>query len=668
MPSNTNAIRAGRAYVELFADSSKLIRGLRLAQAKLEAFGQMVRGLGLKMTALGAAMVAPMLAATKVFAGMGDDLAKMSARTGVSVESLSELGFAAELSGMSMEDLETSLRKMQKTLVEAASGSAGAVDALAKLGLTAEDLQGLSPDEQLKRIADRLASIRDPALRAALAMEVFGKTGTKLLPLMQDGAAGIEALQRQARELGLTISTQDAKAAEQFADTLEILWKVLKQNVFVIGSALVPLLSKVAEVVTNAAVGAAAWIRQNKGLVVSAFAVAVGITTAGAAMLAAGYAITGLGKAIGALATILTGVGSALNLVVVGLVALTSPIGLVITAVTALGAAVLYSGGAGAKALEWLGEQFTTLKSDAVVTFQGIADALAAGDVALAAKILWLGLKMEWTRGINYLESAWLTFRGAFVSIGVDAWHGLLAVAEIAWHGLSVGWIETVDALAQSWTWFTTVVQEAWAWVGKELTRTWNALKGLFDSTFDTDTANAAADSYYQQKKNQLEDEAGQKIAQRELDRQKKREDAHRRHDETMIGIGQENIDAHKKLDEEYAHRLAENERDLDMARKAWQEAVEEAKKRLESSTPDSDASGGDLASRVRASVADLGDLLADFKAKTIDVAGTFNADAILGLQSDGGVAERTATATEQTARNTARLVSQASRGGLTFA
>ncbi|MCC7408879.1 MAG: hypothetical protein IT442_12460 [Phycisphaeraceae bacterium] len=620
------------------------------------------------MTALGAAMVAPMLAATKVFAGMGDDLAKMSARTGVSVESLSELGFAAELSGMNLEDLETSLRKMQKTLVEATSGSTGAVDALAKLGLTAADLQGLSPDEQLKRIADRLASIRDPALRAALAMEVFGKTGTKLLPLMQDGAAGIEALQHQARELGLTISTQDAKAAERFADTLEVLWKVLKQNVFVIGSALVPLLSKVADMVTKAAVGAAAWIRQNKGLVVSTFAVAVGVTSAGAAMVAAGYAITGLGKAIGVLTAILTGVGSALNLVIAGLVAMISPIGLVVTAVTALGATILYSSGAGGKALAWLGECFATLKGDAVATFQGIADALSAGDITLAAKVLWLGLKMEWTRGISFLESAWLSFRGAFVSIGVDAWHGLLAAAEIAWHGLSVGWIETVDALAQSWTWFTTTVEEAWAWVGKELTRTWNALKGLFDSTFDTDTANAAADSYYQQKKNQIEDEAGQKIAQRELDRQRKREEAQRRHDETMAGIGQENIDAHKALDAEYARRLAENELELEQARKAWQDAVDEAKKRREIGDKSPTDSSEDLASRVRASVADLGDLLADFKARTIDVAGTFNADAILGLQSDGGVAERTATATEQTARNTARLVSQASRGGLTFA
>ncbi|MCC7408336.1 MAG: hypothetical protein IT442_09700, partial [Phycisphaeraceae bacterium] len=286
---------------------------------------------------------------------------------------------------------------------------------------------------------------------------------------------------------------------------------------------------------------------------------------------------------------------------------------------------------------------------------------------ALAAKVLWLGLKMEWTRGINFLESAWLTFRGAFVSIGVDAWHGLLAAAEIAWHGLTVGWIETVDALAQSWTWFTTVVQEVWAWVSKELTRAWNALKGLFDSTFDTDTANTAADRYYQQKKNQLEDEAGQTIAQRELDRQRKREEAQRRHAQTMTGIGQENIDAHKALDEEYARRLVENERDLDMARKAWQDAVDEAKKRRETGGETPTDSSGDLASRVRASVTDLGDLLADFKARTINVAGTFNADAILGLQSDGGVAERTATATEQTARNTARLASQASRGGLTF-
>jgi len=160
------AIRAGRAFVELFADDSKLVRGLKRAQAKLKAFGEGVRNLGLKLAGLGSAVVAPLIASTKVFAKMGDDLAKMSARTGFSVESLSELGFAAELSGTSIEVLENGIRKMQRTIVDAASGMQSAQDALALLGLTVADLDNLSPEQQFKLIADRLAAIEDPTLKA----------------------------------------------------------------------------------------------------------------------------------------------------------------------------------------------------------------------------------------------------------------------------------------------------------------------------------------------------------------------------------------------------------------------------------------------------------------------------------------------------------------------
>ena len=84
--SSSGTIRAGRAFVELFADDSKLVRGLKAAQAKLKAFGASVRAMGTKMMGLGAAVVAPMVGAAKVFASMGDSMAKMSARTGISVE------------------------------------------------------------------------------------------------------------------------------------------------------------------------------------------------------------------------------------------------------------------------------------------------------------------------------------------------------------------------------------------------------------------------------------------------------------------------------------------------------------------------------------------------------------------------------------------------------
>ncbi len=488
------AIRAGRAFVELFADDSKLVRGLKRAQAKLKAFGESVRNMGLKLAGLGAAVVAPLVASTKVFAKMGDDLAKMSARTGFSVETLSELGFAADLSGASMEVLENGIRKMQRTLVDAATGMASAQDALAILGLTIADLDQLSPEQQFKLIADRLAAIEDPTIKAAAAMELFGRSGTQLLPMLAGGAAGIEQLQEQARKLGLTISTEDAKAAERFSDILSIMWKVLKQGVFVVGSALVPVLTQTAQWVTRVSVVAADWIKRNKELIVTIFQVAIGVVAAGVALVTLGYAITGLAKVMGVLAVVITAVGTALKLLGAVLAFLLSPIGLVITAVVALGAYILYATGAGAKALGWLAERFETLRDDAVASYQGIADALAAGDIALAAKILWLTLKMEWTKGINFLEKAWLNFRNFFIKIGYDAWHGLLATVEIVWHALEVGWIETTAFLSKTWTQFTGWVTKAWHWCGKQLSKAWNWIKKQFDSSFDADAANRAAD------------------------------------------------------------------------------------------------------------------------------------------------------------------------------
>jgi len=81
-------IRAGKAFVELGANDTKLVRGLKAAQAKLRAFGAAVQGIGLRMMAFGAAGLAPLTLAVKHFASAGDTLDKMSKRTGLSAEAL----------------------------------------------------------------------------------------------------------------------------------------------------------------------------------------------------------------------------------------------------------------------------------------------------------------------------------------------------------------------------------------------------------------------------------------------------------------------------------------------------------------------------------------------------------------------------------------------------
>src|SRR5690349_21507090 len=134
MPTS-NAIRAGAAYIELYTRDSRLVKGLASASKRLQAFGASVRAMGLQVVAAGTALITPLLASLKHFADAGDVLNKMSQRTGVSVEALSELGYAADQSGSDLTILEGSLRKMQKALVQAAQGSRPARENLKRLGL-----------------------------------------------------------------------------------------------------------------------------------------------------------------------------------------------------------------------------------------------------------------------------------------------------------------------------------------------------------------------------------------------------------------------------------------------------------------------------------------------------------------------------------------------------
>ena len=659
MPS-ARGIRAGRAFVELFADDSKLVRGLRRAEKRLKAFGDRIRNFGLKIAGLGTAMLTPMLGAAKAFSSMGDQVAKMAKRTGLSVEALSELRFVASQTGTEFESLEMGFRRMQRSIYDAGRGLSTAKDALADLGLRFEDLDGLSPEEQFKLLGEAISRIEDPTKKAAIAMTLFGRTGTNLLPMFARGAKGIEELQEEARRLGLTMSAEDAKAAEDFTDALDKLWKVVKMGVFRVGAALAPVLQRLTDTITGVATKISAWIDQNRQLIVTVMQVAAAILAGGLAIAALGTVISGLGSALGVLITVVTGVATVFKLLAGVIAFLLSPIGLVIAAVAALGAYLVYATGMGGKALTWLGEKFNVLKEDALTAYQGIADALAAGDIALAAKILWLTLKMEWQRGINFLEKAWLNFRNFFIRIGYDAWSGLLATVEIVWHALEVGWIETVAFLSKAWTKFTSFFARTWQNMKAWAKKAWTWIKGLFDDSTAESRAATYAEIDRQREAAIAEiDNAEQRdLAQREADRQRKREEAARLHEATLAEIGRENLRKHSELDAEYERRMAENESDLEAARDEWKQAIDQARKKRQAKEseagPEGLDSADDIIDRANQAIAGLGDLLGDQAAK-IGSQGTFNASNVLGLQA-GGASDRMANGIDKIERNTRPL------------
>ncbi len=662
--ASSQGIRAGKAFVELFADDTKLVRGLKAAEKRLKAFGAGVQSIGTKLFGLGAAAVAPLLATTNVFADMGDQLAKMSARTGISVEALSELGYAAEQSGADLETLEGGVRKMQKFLVEAAQGSKGAGDTLSKLGLRLSDLGRLTPDQQFELLADRISKIQDPAIRAATAMEVFGKTGTSLLPMMQDGAKGIEALKQQARDLGLVISTEDAKAAETFGDTLDDLWKVIKSGVFAIGAALAPLLQDLATSAIRVAKVTADWVRQNKGLIVTVFKIAAGVAAAGAVLVVLGTLISGVGAAFGVAASIITGIGTVLGVLGTVIGALLSPIGLVSAAVIGLGAYLLYASGVGSEALQWLADTFNALKDDALAAWQGIGDALAAGDLALAAKILWLTLKMEWQKGVAFLQEHWIAFKEFFLSIATDAFYGVVGLLIDAWAGLQVAWIETTTFMADAWTVFTSSLTKGWNTAQNFISKGVLRLMKLFDSSLDVDAASKILDEDFQKKNSETDRNAQRMIGERDRRRQDQR---------TLIEADRQGAQAEvgRMAEADRLARQQQNEADmqssedaLQQARKEWEDAIAEAARKRQ----EVEASGDPARiKKAKTSLEGMDDLLSQVGQEKVSVKGTFNALGARGLASEGP-AERTAKASEETAKNTKRLLQEAQHGGLTFA
>lgn len=145
-----------------------------------------------------------------------DKIGEASQRTGVATEALSRLKHAAEQSGTSFEAIEKGLQKLAR---EADSGGKN----LARIGVSAEDLQGrMRPVEAvLLDVADRFAGMGNATEKAAAAQAIFGKAGSELIPLLSEGKAGIQALGDEAERLGIVFSQDAAEAAGAFNDNLD---------------------------------------------------------------------------------------------------------------------------------------------------------------------------------------------------------------------------------------------------------------------------------------------------------------------------------------------------------------------------------------------------------------------------------------------------------------
>ena len=301
MGASAGAIRAGQAFVELFV-KDEIAKGLAKAQRTLKSWGNSLSSVGRDLMAGGAAVLAPMTAAVKMFSDAGHELETLSKKTGMSVEWLSAMQYAVGQLGGEFDGFDIGIKKMQNVVADAGRGAQPSVDAIERLGLSVQQVATLSPEQQFMTIGDALNRIQDPAQRAAAAVDLFGRTGTQMLPVFSEGAAGVERFMSRARELGVVMSSQMAKDAGDLHHQMEEVWMVMKSAGNAVAEALVPTLKELGEWISRNVQAFRAWAAEHQEAIQWAFKLA-------AAAVAVGGALVLVSVPLRAVAGILAGLG-----------------------------------------------------------------------------------------------------------------------------------------------------------------------------------------------------------------------------------------------------------------------------------------------------------------------------------------------------------------------
>ncbi len=503
-------IRAGGAYVELFTRNARLKAGLVEAQRDLSQFlGRFSAFRGLFAGI--AAAIAGGLSSLFVFDSVkvGSALADIAARTGLTSDAVAELGYSATLSGTSIEAVEKSIGKMNKTVTAAAAGSKLAAAALSKLGLTAAQLQQLPVNEQFRLIADRLSKISNPAERASAAMAIFGKGASALLPMIADGAAGLDKMAARAREIGAVMSEADVAQADALGDAMDEAKLAIQGVAVSLGSALAPYLIETLQNFSTAAGKVSAFVLENRGLIQSLAEMAIAALKVIGVLLAvkAGFAgislVTNLvSSSIGSVFAITQGLlGSTIGLVArLGTALMAIPLsgaGLA-GAFTAVAGplAVAIAGVAAMAAVAWAADEAFKANGSSLANFIGTIPDLATAAATMLTDALavvgeGLGLLFSSLGDEDQAILSWIqntatglvgSFKESFDLIGqafAGIWSagqsqllGLQDDAQVAWSGivsafnagdLNAVWSIVGQFAATEWARITGILRSGWA-------------------------------------------------------------------------------------------------------------------------------------------------------------------------------------------------------------
>lgn len=238
--------------IALGANSTKLKRDLDRAAAQTESFAKKAKKNAEGVSAAFGGMVSALAAlgvatAIKTQINFADTIGETAQKIGISTEALSAYTYAAKLSGVEAATLEKGISKLNRQMVD--NG-----DLFSEMGVQVRNADGSyrQATDVMTDVADVLSKMPDGAEKSALAMEIFGKSGAELVPLLNQGSEGIERLTAEAAKFGLVISQDTADAAGTFNDVIDKLLATMQGIMLTTMAALAPAMESMSQSVLSA--------------------------------------------------------------------------------------------------------------------------------------------------------------------------------------------------------------------------------------------------------------------------------------------------------------------------------------------------------------------------------------------------------------------------------
>jgi hypothetical protein len=435
----------GALIWKLGLDISTLTENVNQVNARLDSMEGFAKRAGAAMA--GMISVGAITSAVSKYTEFTGRITDLAAATGISVQGVQSLDYAAKQTGSSFEAVAKAVGKMSSGLTD---GDKSTVGALSTLGLSLGSLRAMSPDQAFSTIADAIATIPDPMRQSALALDLFGKGGRELLPMIKSGVGDLAS---EARQLGLVLSDDAVAAGDKFGDTLD---QLKTAGMGLLSSVLTPMMPALTSLVSTITANlqpafvamvdgvrlvSGAWTglaRPLRDLIVVMGAAASAVWVLNSALMAtAATAAVALASSLASLVTPLIAVAGLIaggSGVVASISLLLTPVGWMTVAAAALAGALWLLRDPLVTVATWLADTvwtgFQQSLSWIVAALAPIYDWFMVWGPAIGVVVGWIG------------SAVWSVFTSVLANIGsalAMVWDGLLITATHA--SAAVGWI-----------------------------------------------------------------------------------------------------------------------------------------------------------------------------------------------------------------------------------